>query len=98
MFGSQYDLIVVGSTLGLRVSRAISSILSDLKVENPMKKEDTGQKVEYSIMYKGQDPLDEEFAFRLMEKLGIPDANEPQRKVEGSRVVICLDNCKALLR
>lgn len=98
MFGSQYDLIVVGSTLGLRVSRAISSILSDLKVENPLKKEDTGQKVEYSIMYKGQGPLDEEFAFRLMEKLGIPDANEPQRKVEGSRVVICLDNCKALLR
>jgi hypothetical protein len=98
MFGSQYDLIVVGSSVGLRVSRAITALLEEMKVEDPLKKEDTGQRVVYSIMYKGNQPLDEEVTARLMEKLGIADNNEPKRKVDGSTVTICLDNCTALLK
>jgi len=95
MFGSQYDVIIVGSTLGLRVSRAISSIFTELSIEST-KKSDTPQTIDYSVIYKGSAPLDEEVAGRLIDKLQL--TSEPVRKVNGSTITVCLDNCKALLK
>jgi len=96
MFGSQFDVIIVGSKLGLRVSRTLAEIFEELKIEEAEKKSDTPQLIDYSVMYKGNRSLDEEVSFKLMEKLGLAD--EPVRKVVGSTITICLDNCKALIK
>ena len=96
MFGSQFDVIVVGTKLGLRVSRALADIFEELKIAEAQKKSDSAQLIDYSVIYKGNRALDEELAFKLMEKLGLTD--EPVRKVVGSTITVCLDSCKLLVK
>lgn len=99
MFGSQFDVIIVGTKLGLKYSRALADIFEELKIEEMQKKSDTQQMIDYSVMYKGSRSLDEEVAGRLQEKLALAD--EPIRKVNGSTITICVDSsaaCKALIK
>ena len=96
MFGVQYDVIVVGSKLGLIVSSSLEDIFDELKIKNALKKNDTQQMVNYAVRYKGDRALDTQIAIKLMQKLGT--TVEPVRKVDGTSITICLDNCKVLLK
>jgi hypothetical protein len=96
MFGTQYDVIVVGSKLNLLVSTSLEDIFEELKIKKAQKKNDTPQLIDYAVRYKGDRALDTQIAVKLMKALGL--TQEPVRKVDGSSITICLDNCKALLK